>query len=118
METPFAQLISNTGCYADRAGRSYIQSDAQSYIASSVHAVDTARSSVIRATLIATKFDRALRAKVECFLYRALTPAQWQRVNRTGIDKAVRDYVNMVRAHANSHLSVISASIKHHEKEL
>lgn len=118
MEQPFAQLISPTGCYMTRSGAAYIQGERQSYVHYSARVIDTARHATIRAILRADKLDRALRAKIECFLFRSLTTDQWKRVARAGVDKVVKQYVETVKANAALHMSVIHESIKNHEKEL
>lgn len=117
MELSFAQLVSPTGCYATRAGRSYIQHDHQSYVAYHVHQVDVARLSVIRSAILATRLDRTLRAKVECFLYRALSHEQWKRVTSRGLDRTVRQYVETIRANAEQRVNAISSLLKSHEQE-
>lgn len=118
MEQSFAQLISASGCYMTRSGAAHIQHETQSFIPYSVHMVDTARRSVVQSILRAEKLDRALKAKIACFLFRALTAPQWHRVAMVGVDKVVKQYAEAVRANATLHVGALHALIKSHEQEL
>lgn len=118
MELSFAQMVSTTGCFSSRAGRTYIQSDAQSYITSSVRRFDVERSAVIRSILLTARGDRMLYAKVECFLYRVLTIPQWSRLQKTGVKAAITCYIEAVRQSASLRFCDVQSTLITLEKDL
>lgn len=119
MMQSFAALISPTGCYSTSAGHAYIQQTSQSYIRQEARRFETDRRSVIRSIITAPRVTKTLRAKVECFLYRALTMEQWRKVHRTGLDRVVSDYITSIKAQTTLECISRGADLAHSlEKEL
>lgn len=117
MKMSLLQCASSTGCFAARGESSVLQYEAQIFTPNAVRQFELRREAIVKDVLLSEKLDRALRARIECFLVRELTPSQWAQVIDAGVDSIVDRYYQVTRQRATA-IACGSRTFKDLYKEL